>query len=163
MSKLIITVALNGSVPTKKMNPHTPITPDEIAEAAVRCRVAGASVAHVHARDLEGRATLDPDIFAEIHRLVSEKTDMVVQISTGGRADLDAEVRANPVLRIKPEMASLTTGSMNFPDQVYENSFETVETRVARLAAEAEREVATPAEARQIMSLKGMCRMSPSS
>ena len=279
MSKLIITVALNGSVPTKKMNPHTPITPDEIAEAAVRCREAGASVAHVHARDLEGRATLDPDIFAEIHRLVSEKTDMVVQISTGGRADLDAEVRANPVLRIKPEMASLTTGSMNFPDQVYANSFETVETlakamktagtmpemeifeagmidnailllkeglveeplhfdfvmgsrgsqpatarqlvflsesvpkdatwtvagmgrhqlqmailaiaiggharvgledniyyrygqlasneelvaRVARLAAEAEREVATPAEARQIMSLKGMCRMSPSS
>ena len=128
MSKLIITVALNGSVPTKKMNPHTPITPDEIAEAAVRCREAGASVAHVHARDLEGRATMDPDIFAEIHRLVSEKTDMIVQISTGGRADLDAEVRAKPVLRIKPEMASLTTGSMNFPDQVYANSFETVET-----------------------------------
>lgn len=65
---------------------------------------------------------------------------MVVQISTGGRADLDAEVHANPVLRIKPEMASLMTGSMNFPDQVYENSFETVETRVARLAAEAERD-----------------------
>ena len=71
---------------------------------------------------------MDPDIFAEIHRLVSEKTDMIVQISTGGRAGLDAEVRAKPVLRIKPEMASLTTGSMNFPDQVYANSFETVET-----------------------------------
>ena len=52
MSKLIITVALNGSVPSKKMTPHTPITPDEIAEAAVKCREAGASVANVHARDL---------------------------------------------------------------------------------------------------------------
>ena len=128
MSKLIITVALNGSVPTKEMNPHTPIAPDEIAAAALKCREAGASVAHVHARDLEGKPTLDPDIFAQIHRRISEATDMIVQISTGGRADLDAQLRAEPVLRIAPEMASLTTGSMNFPDQVYANSFETVET-----------------------------------
>ena len=141
MSKLIVTVALNGSVPTKKMNPHTPITPEEIAAAAVKCREAGASVAHVHARDLEGKPTLDPDIFAEIHRLISEQTDMIVQISTGGRADLDAELRAKPILRIGPEMASLTTGSMNFPDQVYANSFETVET-----LAKAMREVGTKPE-----------------
>jgi 3-keto-5-aminohexanoate cleavage enzyme len=127
MSKVIITVALNGSVPTKEMNPATPITPDEIAEAACKCRDAGASVAHVHARDSAGKATLDPDIFLEIHEKITTQTDMICQISTGGRADLDAEVRAEPVRRIKPEMASLTTGSMNFPDQVYANSFETVE------------------------------------
>jgi 3-keto-5-aminohexanoate cleavage enzyme len=127
MSKVIITVALNGSVPTKEMNPHTPITPDEIAEAAVKCREAGASVAHVHARDADGKPTLDPELFAEIHEKITTRTDMICQISTGGRADLDAELRAEPVRRIKPEMASLTTGSMNFPDQVYANSFETVE------------------------------------
>ena len=128
MSKVIITVALTGSVPTKEINPNTPITPDEIVEAAVKCREAGASVAHVHARDSEGKASLDPDIFEEIHEKVTDRTDMICQISTGGRAELDAEVRAEPVRRIKPEMASLTTGSMNFPNQVYQNSFETVET-----------------------------------
>lgn len=136
MSKVIITVALNGSVPTKEMNPATPITPDEIAAAAERCREAGASVAHVHARDADGKATLDPDIFAEIHEKVTTRTDMICQISTGGRADLDAEARAEPVRRIRPEMASLTTGSMNFPDQVYTNSFETVEV-LARAMQEA--------------------------
>ncbi len=127
MSKVIITVALNGSVPTKEMNPHTPITPDELAEAAVKCREAGASVAHVHARNSEGKPTLNPDIFTEIHEKITSQTDMICQISTGGRADLDAELRAEPVRRIKPEMASLTTGSMNFPDQVYANSFESVD------------------------------------
>lgn len=127
MSKTIITVALNGSVPTKEMNPHTPITPDELAEAAVKCQEVGASVAHVHARNLEGKPTLNPDIFMEIHEKITSQTDMICQISTGGRADLDAELRAEPVRRIKPEMASLTTGSMNFPDQVYANSFETVD------------------------------------
>jgi len=128
MSNVIITVALNGSVPSKEMNPGTPITPAEIGDAAEKCRDAGASVAHVHARDHEGRPTLDPDIFEEIHEQITSRTDMICQISTGGRADLDARLRAKPVERIKPEMASLTTGSMNFPDQVYANSFETVET-----------------------------------
>jgi 3-keto-5-aminohexanoate cleavage enzyme len=136
MSKVILTVALNGSVPTKAMNPHVPITPDEIAAAAVLCREAGASIAHVHARDLDGRPSLDPDIFARIHTLISQRTDLIVQISTGGRADLDAVARAEPVRRIRPEMASLTTGSMNFPDQVYANSFDTVE-RLARVMLEA--------------------------
>ena len=126
MSKIIITVALNGSIPTKEMNPNTPITPDEIAESAARCEDQGASVVHVHARDSKGKPTLDPDIFSEIHQKITTRTEMICQISTGGRADLDAELRAEPVRRIKPEMASLTTGSMNFPDQVYANSFETV-------------------------------------
>lgn len=127
MSKVIITVALNGSVPTKEMNPAVPVTPEEIAESAERCREAGASVAHVHARDSSGKPTLDPDVFSEIHEKIRARTDMICQISTGGRADLDAETRSEPVRRIRAEMASLTTGSMNFPDQVYANSFETVE------------------------------------
>ena len=126
MSKVIITVALTGSVPTKEMNPEVPVTPDEIAESAEKCREAGASVAHVHARDSTGTPTLDPDVFEEIHEKVTARTDMICQISTGGRAGMDDEMRAAAVRRIRPEMASLTTGSMNFPTLVYANSFETI-------------------------------------
>ena len=133
MDKLIITVALTGSQPTPAQNPHLPVSPAQIAADAERCRQAGASIAHVHARDAEGRPTLDPDVFAEIHRLISERTDLIVQISTGGRADMDTAARAEPVRRLRPEMASLTTGSMNFPSLVYANSFETVESLAAAM------------------------------
>jgi 3-keto-5-aminohexanoate cleavage enzyme len=127
MDKLIITVALNGSVPTKNHNLHVPITPDEIAESAVLCQKAGASIVHIHARDAQGKPSLDPDIFQRTHQLISERTDLIVQISTGARAGYDIEARSAAIRRIRPEMASLTTGSMNFPDQVYANSFEVVE------------------------------------
>jgi 3-keto-5-aminohexanoate cleavage enzyme len=109
------------------MNPHVPLTPEEIAAAAVRCREAGASLVHIHARDADGKPTLDPDVFERTHHLISERTDLVVQISTGGRAGTDPEARAAAVRRIRPEMASLTTGSMNFPNQVYANGFEVIE------------------------------------
>jgi 3-keto-5-aminohexanoate cleavage enzyme len=127
MDKLIITVALTGSVPTKDNNPNVPITPEEIAESAVRCHKAGASIAHIHARDAQGKPTLDPNIFERTHQLITERTDMIVQISTGARAGYDIDARSAAVKRMRPEMASLTTGSMNFPDQVYANSFEVVE------------------------------------
>ncbi len=127
MNKLIITVAPTGNVPTREMNPHLPVTPDEIAETAIRCREAGASVIHLHARDAAGKPTLDPEIFARIHQLVTGRTDLVAQISTGGRAGMDLEARAAAVRRLRPEMASLTTGSMNFPDRVYANPFSVIE------------------------------------
>lgn len=127
MTSTILTVALNGSLPGRDRTPHVPLTPDQIGADAARCREAGAAIAHVHARDSDGRPTLDPDVFAEIHEQIRRRTDMIVQISTGGRADLDAAARAEPVRRLQPEMASLTTGSMNFPDQVYANSFETIQ------------------------------------
>jgi 3-keto-5-aminohexanoate cleavage enzyme len=127
MGKLIITVAPTGNVPTKEMNPHLPVTPEEIAETAERCREAGASVIHVHARDVVGKPTLDPEVFARIYELVSERTDLVVQISTGSRAGVELETRAAAVRFLRPEMASLTTGSMNFPDRVCANPFEVIE------------------------------------
>ena len=126
MEPLILTAAVNGSLPTKDRTPHVPVTPAEIAADAVACRQAGAALIHVHARDAAGRPTLDPYVFAEIHARITEATDVIVQVSTGGRADLDAAARAEPVRRIRPEMASLTTGSVNFPDLVYANSPETV-------------------------------------
>jgi 3-keto-5-aminohexanoate cleavage enzyme len=131
LNKVIITVALNGSLPTKEMNPHVPMTPEELGVTAAKCQESGASIAHVHARDSNGRPTLDPEVFERIHAEISARTDLIVQISTGARAGTDTEARGEPVRRIRPEMASLTTGSMNFPKQVYSNSFEVFE----RLAA----------------------------
>ena len=136
MNKVIITVALNGSLPTKEMNSHVPITPEELGVAAAKCQESGASIAHVHARDSNGRPTLDPEVFERIHAEISARTDLIIQISTGARAGTDTEKRAAPVRRIRPEMASLTTGSMNFPNQVYSNSFEVVE-RLAEVMKEA--------------------------
>jgi len=128
MAKLIITVAVTGSVPTKQQNPHLPITPDEIADTARRCRDAGASIIHVHARDQTGKPTLDPDVFAAIARAIrAQCPDLIIQISTGGRAGADPQMRAAAVRQLKPEMASLTTGSVNFPDRIYENSNEVIE------------------------------------
>lgn len=127
MEKLVITVAPTGSVPTKEMNPHLPVTPEEIAQTAVRCRQAGASLIHVHARDEARQPTLDPEVFGRIFQLVTERTDLIVQISTGGRAGMDPDARAAAVRHLGPEMASLTTGSMNFPDRVYANPFDVIE------------------------------------
>jgi 3-keto-5-aminohexanoate cleavage enzyme len=127
VDKLIITVAPTGNVPTKQMNPHLPVTPEEIAETAVGCRRAGASLIHVHARDAHGQPTLDPAVFARIHQLITQQTDLIVQISTGGRAGMDTEARVAAIRRLRPEMASLTTGSMNFPDRVYSNPFDVIE------------------------------------
>lgn len=127
MEKLIVTVAPTGNVPTKEMNPSLPVTPEEIAECAAGCQEAGASLLHAHARDAKGKPTLDPSVFCEIHERVTAKTDLIVQISTGGRAGMNTKARSAAVRKIKPEMASLTTGSMNFPDRVYANPFDVIE------------------------------------
>jgi 3-keto-5-aminohexanoate cleavage enzyme len=122
MEKLIITVAPTGSLPTKQMTPHVPITPAEIIETGVRCEAAGAAVFHIHARDPRDQsASPDAAIFEEIHQGLRERTNLILQISTGGRAGTDYTLRSAR-LRVRPEMASLTTGSVNFPNSVYENS-----------------------------------------
>ena len=127
MKKLVITVAVNGSLTSREMNPNVPLTPGEIGEDAARCREAGAAMVHTHARNPEGKASLCPDTFEKIHHAIVARSDIIVQLSTGGRADMNIEARGEPVSRIRPEMASLTTGSVNFPDQVYVNSEQDVE------------------------------------
>lgn len=122
MEKLIITVAPTGSMPTKKMTPHVPITPEEIIETGVRCESAGASIYHIHARNPQDESpSRDYGLFAEIYNGLKERTNLILQISTGGRGGMAYEQR-NERLKLKPEMASLTTGSVNFPNRVYENS-----------------------------------------
>lgn len=127
MEKLIITVAPTGSIPKKSMNPHVPITPQEIVQDAIRCEAAGASIIHVHARNpLDESPSPDYRIFEEIVSGLRERTNLIVQISTGGRAGMDYQVRAER-LKLRPEMASLTTGSVNFPNSVYANPPDLIE------------------------------------
>ncbi|MCP4693362.1 MAG: 3-keto-5-aminohexanoate cleavage protein [Desulfobacterales bacterium] len=122
MDKLIVTVAPTGSLPMKKTTPHVPITPEEIVKTAAACEGLGASIIHIHARDPKDEtASTDYSLFAEICQGVEAETNLITQISTGGRAGMGYEQRAER-LRLKPEMASLTTGSVNFPDSVYANS-----------------------------------------
>ncbi len=122
MEKLIITAALTGNVPDRQMTPHVPITPEEIAADVRRCADAGASLVHIHARDPQGRPTLDKSVFQEtVRQIKSTAPEVIVQLSTGARAGRDWEARATPV-RLLPEMASFTTGSNNLPGIVYANA-----------------------------------------
>jgi 3-keto-5-aminohexanoate cleavage enzyme len=135
MDKLIITVAVTGSLPTKQITPHVPITPEEIVRDGMACEAAGASIIHIHARDPQDESpSTDTALFDSIHRGIRANTGLIAQISTGGRAGTDYEQRCQR-LQLKPEMASLTTGSVNFPDSVYENS----PALIAALAADMQR------------------------
>jgi len=130
MEKLVITVAPTGSVPRKKDTPHVPVTPDEIAETAYLCEQAGASTIHVHCRDEAERPTSRFEIFRETVDKIRKRTKLVVMTSTSGIAGATDEDRAAP-LKTKPEMGSLTTGTLNFagrkPSIVYVNTVETVQ------------------------------------
>ena len=122
MEKLIITIAPTGSIPTKKNNPNVPISPDEIIQTGILCEKAGAAIIHIHARNpFDETASTDFQIFKEICQGLKQETDLIIQISTGGRAGMEYEKRSER-LSLKPEMASLTTGSVNFPSSVYANS-----------------------------------------
>ncbi|HSW38820.1 MAG TPA: 3-keto-5-aminohexanoate cleavage protein, partial [Acidobacteriota bacterium] len=123
--KLIINAAITGMLPSKKYNPHVPITLAEISDDARRCVDAGASIVHLHARDEQGRATWRTDIYREILQSVRHACpDLILCVSTSGRVFKTFEQRS-AVLDIsdpKPEMASLTLGSMNFATQESINS-----------------------------------------
>ena len=136
LDKLIITVAPTGSVPRKKDTPHVPVTPDEIAETAYRCEQEGAAIIHVHCRDDQERPTSHYEIFRETVDKIRRRTKLVVMTSTSGIAGTTDGERAEP-LRTKPEMGSLTTGSLNFagrkPSFVYVNTVETVQFLAKRM------------------------------
>jgi 3-keto-5-aminohexanoate cleavage enzyme len=120
LEKLIITVAPTGSVPRKEQTPHVPVTADEIAENALRCEDAGASILHIHVRDEEQNPSDEPQRFQEVVDKLKGRTNLILQISTGGRAGVNLESRVKR-LAARTEMASLTTGSVNFPNSAYVN------------------------------------------
>ena len=112
---VIITCAVTGSIHTPTMSPHLPITPDEIAVAAIDAAHAGAAVLHLHARDPDdGRPTADPDVFMQFLPEIRQATDAIVNISTGGSSLMTVEDRMRAAVQVAPEMCSLNMGSMNF-------------------------------------------------
>lgn len=116
----IICVAITGSLPTKDNNPAVPITIAEQIESTHEAFEAGASIVHAHVRDDEGKPTSDPDRFARLMEGIrTHCPGMIVQLSTGGRSG--AGRTRGGMLSLRPDMASLSVGSNNFPTRVYEN------------------------------------------
>ena len=113
--KVIITCAVTGAIHTPSMSPYLPVTPSEIATAAILAAEAGASILHLHARDPEtGKPTQDPSVFEKFLPRIKQSTDAVINITTGGSPHMTIEERMLPATKFKPEVASLNMGSMNF-------------------------------------------------
>jgi uncharacterized protein (DUF849 family) len=113
--KVIITCAITGSIHTPTMSPYLPITPQEIADAAVGAAEAGAAIVHLHARDpVDGHPTQDPKYFRVFAADIARRSNVVLNFTTGGAATMSIEERLQPALQLKPEVASLNMGSMNF-------------------------------------------------
>jgi uncharacterized protein (DUF849 family) len=113
--KIILTCALTGSIHTPSMSPHLPVTPDAIAEQAVGAAEAGATILHLHARDpLTGRPSAKVEDFMAFLPRIRQRTDAVLNLSTGGSSQMTLAERLAPALAAKPEMCSLNMGSMNF-------------------------------------------------
>lgn len=113
--KAIITAAITGSIHTPTMSPYLPITPQQIADEAVRAYEAGAAVCHVHARNPEtGMPVADTNLMQQIITNIKSRCDIVVCITTGGGMGMTVEQRVAPVTLFKPELASFNAGSVNF-------------------------------------------------
>jgi uncharacterized protein (DUF849 family) len=113
--KVIITCAVTGAIHTPSMSPYLPVTPDEIAEAALGAAEAGAAIVHLHARDPgTGKPTQDPALFREFLPRIKGRSDVVINITTGGSPTMGVQERLQPALQFAPEVASLNMGSMNF-------------------------------------------------
>jgi uncharacterized protein (DUF849 family) len=113
--KVIITCAVTGSIHTPSMSPHLPVTPAEIARAAIGAAQAGAAIVHLHARNpKDGSPSQDPALFHEFLPQIAVASDVVINLTTGGAATMTVEERLQPALQLKPEVASLNMGSMNF-------------------------------------------------
>ncbi len=115
MAKVIISCAITGAIHTPSMSDHLPITPEQIAQSSIEAAEAGAAIIHLHARDPEtGEPTPDPAVFMRFLPVIKQRTDAVVNITTGGGLTMTLEERLAAPLMAKPEMCSLNMGSMNF-------------------------------------------------
>ena len=129
---VVIAVAITGSVPRKKDNPALPVTPDEQIESTHEAYEAGASLVHIHVRNPDESSSSDPELFARVQEGIRKHCPgMIVQFSTGGRGR-DPSARGS-ALYLKPDMASLATGTVNFPTIIYENAPALVEDLATRM------------------------------
>jgi len=139
MKPLVITAALVGAETTREQTPYLPITPEEIALEAKRCRDAGASIVHLHVREPDGRPSQSAALFREtIERIRDLAPDLICQTSTGGAVGMDVDERAQPLTlegRARPDMATLSTGTVNFGDEVFWNPLPLVRDLARRMRA----------------------------
>jgi len=132
---LIITAAICGAEVTKQQNPAVPYTAEELAAEAARCLEEGARVIHLHVRRPDGTPTQDRETFREALAAIREAApEVIVQVSTGGAVGMSVEERTQP-LDLDPEFCTLTTGTCNFGDEVFQNSFPMIRA-IARKALE---------------------------
>ena len=139
----IIAVAITGSVPRKENNPAVPVTPDEQIESTHAAYEAGAALVHIHVREPDQSSSSDPELFAKVQDGIKQHCPgMIIQFSTGGRGRDQAQ--RGSMLHLRPDMASLATGSVNFPTIIYENPphfFEDLARRMQENAVKPEIEV----------------------
>jgi 3-keto-5-aminohexanoate cleavage enzyme len=128
MEKVIIAAALTGAVTPKDLNPHIPLTPEEIADDAVACWKAGAAVVHLHMRDEKGIGTMDKGRFKTCVDIIRKKCDVIINLTTSGEAGAPDERRWAHLIELKPEMASYDSGTFNWmPKGVFNNRPEFLE------------------------------------
>ena len=114
-NKVIITCAITGAIHTPTMSPHLPITPEQIADSAIGAAEAGAAIIHLHARNPEtGRPDQSPEAFMRFVPRIKQRTNAVINLTSGGSPQMRVEERVMPAATLKPEVASLNMGSMNF-------------------------------------------------
>lgn len=113
--KVIITCAVTGAIHTPSMSPHLPVTPEEIADAAIGAAEAGAAIVHLHARDPKtGKPDQSPEAFMPFLKVIKQRSNCVINLTTGGAPTMSVDERIRPASSLKPEVASLNMGSMNF-------------------------------------------------
>jgi len=132
--EVILTAAIVGAELTRAQTPYLPITPQEVADEAARCREAGAAVIHLHVRRADGSNTQSGARFAEVIEAVRKKCDCILQTSTGGAVGMSLDERSGP-LECRPEMATLNCGTLNFGDEVFVNSRPDIRKLATRLRA----------------------------
>jgi 3-keto-5-aminohexanoate cleavage enzyme len=121
---MVLTAALVGAEVTRAQTPHLPLTADEIADDAARCRAAGAAMVHLHVRTPEGKPSQDTELFRAAIRAIRARSDVLVQVSTGGAVGMGVDERCGALRLVgadRPDMATLTPGTVNFGDEVFSN------------------------------------------
>jgi 3-keto-5-aminohexanoate cleavage enzyme len=120
----VITAAMVGAETNREQTPYLPITAEEIAEDAAKCREAGASMVHLHVRTADGKPSQSAELFRAAIRAIRSRCDVLIQTSTGGAVGMSVDERCGPLTLTgadRPDMATLTTGTVNFGNDVFEN------------------------------------------
>lgn len=130
---LMITAAICGAEVFRDQTPHVPYTPQELAQEAVRCSEEGATMVHLHVRLPDGTPSQSAELFGETMELIRARCPILVQFSTGGAVGMTVAERAD-ALKLQPDMATLTTGSVNFGDDIFANAAPMVRQIAKRMA-----------------------------